>query len=268
MQASRARIALLTDFGVGPYTGQMQLRLTTLAPEVPSVLLISDLPAFRPDLAAYLLPGLARGMPSPTVYACVVDPGVGTARDLLLMRCERDWWLAPDNGLLIPVLRRCPRSQLYRLRWRPPRLSASFHGRDLFVPVAAKLAATGERPDSEPIDDVSRLAGSDWPSTSAVVCYVDAFGNLITGLDADDLGADAEVGVGGRWLRRARTFAEVRPGEAFWYRNAFDLVEIAVNLGRADEALGRGLGSPVAVRDPGWAGSPSTSTPFAGPDRP
>jgi hypothetical protein len=60
----------------------------------------------------------------------------------------------------------------------------------------------------------------------------------------------------------------VRPGEAFWYRNAFDLVEIAVNQGRADQALGQGLGSPVAVRDPGLARSPSTSTPSAGPDRP
>lgn len=250
MRAGPVRIALLTDFGVGPYTGQMQLRLTELAPEVPAVLLVSDLPAFRPELAAYLIPGLARGMPSPTIYGCVVDPGVGTERDLLLMRSGPDWWLAPDNGLLMPLLRRQLDPSLYRLRWRPQRLSASFHGRDLFVPVAARLA-TGVLLDAEPVEDLSSLVGSDWPLTSAVVCYVDAFGNLITGLDADDLCADAEVGLGGRWLRRARTFAEVPPGESFWYRNAFDLVEIAVNQGRADQALGQGLGAPIALRDPG-----------------
>ena len=81
------RIALLTDFGAGPYVGQMRLRLSALAPAVPVVELISDLPACRPDLAAYLLPGLARGMPPQTLYTCVVDPGVGTERALIIAQC-------------------------------------------------------------------------------------------------------------------------------------------------------------------------------------
>lgn len=257
MQAERPRIALLTDFGEGPYTGQIQLRLTELAPGVAVVALISDLPMFRPDLAAYLLPGLARGMPSPTVYTCVVDPGVGTARDLVMMRSGQDWWLAPDNGLLMPLLNRQADPMVYRLRWRPERLSASFHGRDLFAPVAARLAVAGERLDSEPVARVSELVGADWASTAAVVCYIDAFGNLITGMDADAVSTEAKIGVGGRWLQHARTFAEVRPGEAFWYRNAFDLVEIAVNQGRADDALGLPLGAPIAIHDPRSAESQS-----------
>lgn len=243
------RIALLTDFGAGPYVGQMRLRLTELAPAVPVVELISDLPACRPDLAAYLLPGLARGMPAKTLYTCVVDPGVGTDRALIVAHCaEHGWWLAPDNGLLMPLLRASPSARVFRLRWRPARLSATFHGRDLFVPAAARLVA-GEWLEAEPVK-VSQLVGADWPAECARICYVDAFGNLITGLPADRLAPDAEVRAGTQGLKSARTFADVAVGEAFWYRNAFDLVELAVNQGRADRCLGLGLGDSISSRPP------------------
>lgn len=240
------RIALLTDFGDGPYVGQMRLRLTQLAPDAQTVVLTSDLPQFRPDLAAYLLPGLRSEMPPGTVYCCVVDPGVGTDRDVIIARCGADWWLAPDNGLLAPLLSSQPDASLYRLRWRPERLSASFHGRDLFVPVAARLVA-GELPEAESVAPI-RLIGAHWPRERACICYVDAFGNLMTGLQADGLSVDAELLAAGRWLKAARTFSDVAPGEPFWYRNAFGLVELAVNQGRADAALGLGLGAPVSVR--------------------
>ncbi len=243
------RIALLTDFGAGPYVGQMRLRLSALAPAVPVVELISDLPACRPDLAAYLLPGLARGMPAQTLYTCVVDPGVGTERALIIAQCgESGWWLAPDNGLLMPLLRAHPQARLFRLRWRPARLSATFHGRDLFVPAAARLVA-GEWLEAEPVE-AHQLVGADWSAECARICYVDAFGNLMTGLSADRLAPAAEVRAGTGWLKSARTFADVAVGEAFWYRNAFDLIELAVNQGRADRALGLGLGDPISSRPP------------------
>ncbi|MBK5930330.1 SAM hydrolase/SAM-dependent halogenase family protein [Halochromatium salexigens] len=243
------RIALLTDFGAGPYVGQMRLRLSELAPAVPVIELISDLPACRPELAAYLLPGLARGMPSMTLYTCVVDPGVGTDRGLIIAQCAaHGWWLAPDNGLLMPLLRAHPNAQVFRLHWRPAQLSATFHGRDLFVPAAARLVA-GEWLEAEPVA-ASQLVGADWPTDCARICYVDAFGNLITGLPADRLAADAEVQAGTHALNSARTFADVAAGEAFWYRNAFDLVELAVNQGRADHCLGLGLGDPISSRPP------------------
>lgn len=243
-----ARIALLTDFGDGPYVGQMRLRLTQLAPSIPAVTLISDLPQFRPDLAAYLLPGLQAGMPPETVYCCVVDPGVGTERDVVLMQCGADWWLAPDNGLLVPLLQRQPSVPLYRLKWRPQTLSATFHGRDVFVPVAALLAA-GDLPEAERIEP-AQLVGADWPAQCDRICYVDAFGNLMTGLSADSLAGGSELLVAGRRLQAARTFADVATGEAFWYRNAFGLVELAVNQGRADATLGLGLGDAVALHPP------------------
>jgi S-adenosylmethionine hydrolase len=241
-----ARIALLSDFGDGPYVGQMRLRLSQLVPDIPVVTLTSDLPAFRPDLAAYLLAGLQAGMPRQTVYCCVVDPGVGTNREVIIARCGEDWWLGPDNGLLVPLLQGHTDRDLYRLRWRPRQLSASFHGRDLFVPVAA-LLVRGELPDAEPTT-LEGMVGSDWPRERACICYIDAFGNLMTGLQAVGLSADTELFAAGRGLKAARTFAEVAIGEAFWYSNAFGLVELAVNQGRADTTLGLGLGAPVELR--------------------
>jgi S-adenosylmethionine hydrolase len=248
ISATPCRIALLTDFGAGPYIGQMQLLLCGLAPGVPAVSLISNLPAFRPDLAAYTLPWLRRGMPGGTIYTCVVDPGVGTERDALAVNCGADWWVGPDNGLLVPLLKILEGAKVFRVRWRPERLSASFHGRDLFLPVAAELTR-GVLLQSEPTA-LADLVNADWPAVAWRVCYVDAFGNLMTGVPADRVSGSMMLQVGKHRLQAARTFAEVPPGTAFWYRNAFDLVEIAVNQGRADEVLDCGLGAGVLSRRP------------------
>ena len=155
------RIALVTDFGDGPYTGQMQLTLSALAERAIVVSLVSNLVPFRPDLAGFLLPALMRRMPSPTLYLCVVDPGVGGAREVLAARVGGDWLLGPDNGLLVPSIRRDPGARIYRVRWRPEMLSDSFHGRDLFAPLAAAMMA-GELPDASPVD-LSELRGAEWP---------------------------------------------------------------------------------------------------------
>lgn len=237
------RMALLTDFGVGPYVGQVLLRLAALAPGVPAVSLSADLPACRPDLAAWLLPGLLRGMPARSVYLCVVDPGVGGERGILAARIGPDWLLAPDNGLLAPLLRRSPAAAVWRVHWRPRRLSDSFHGRDLFAPLAAALWR-GRLPGAVPTLPAA-LVGADWPLEQALVCYVDGYGNLITGLDGKGLSDQALVTIAGSPLRYARTFCAVAPGTAFWYRNAFGLVEIAVSRGSAAGVLGVGPGAIV-----------------------
>lgn len=246
LDAPPRRIALLTDFGGGPYVGQVCLRLAALLPaEVPVIPLISDLVPWRADLAAYLLPGLLAAMPAGTLYLCVVDPGVGSERGVLAVQRGADWLLAPDNGLLIPLLRRAPEASVYQVTWRPAYLSASFHGRDLFAPLAARLVQ-GDWPAATAVERAT-LVGADWPAQQAVICYVDDYGNLITGLDADDLGAERLFLVGGQRIARARTFSAVPVGQAFWYRNSLGLAEIAVNQGRACDHLGLGAGAPVAL---------------------
>ena len=239
-------IVLFTDFGLeGPYIGQMQAVLHRDAPGVPVVNLTADAPRFDPRASAYLLAAYTSAFPDDSVFLCVVDPGVGGDRAPLVIQTGRSCYVGPDNGLLAAAARRAQDPKAWRITWRPPQLSASFHGRDLFSPVAAKLGR-GEPPPGEPLAAES-LVGWDWPEDLAEVIYLDGFGNAMTGLRAATLKADSTLEAGGRKLARARTFSDVAPGEAFWYENANGLAEIAVNQGRADELLGLRIGSAVQI---------------------
>lgn len=239
------RIALLTDFGAGPYIGQMRLLLAAAAPALPVIDLIADLTPFRPDLAGYLLPGLLRGMPSGTLYLCVVDPGVGSERAVIAARIGSDWLLAPDNGLLAPLLLQSAAGQpaLFRVDWRPSAASASFHGRDVFTPIAQRIIK-GRLPRARPIR-LADMVGAGMSPSLAAVCYLDSYGNAMTGMPARAVRADAVVSVDGARIARARTFSDVPVGSAFWYENAFGLLEIAVNQGRADTRLGLRPGDSI-----------------------
>lgn len=232
------RIALVTDFGgAGPYVGQMKLRLSELAPDTPVVDLVSDLTPFRPDLAAYVLPALVRDMARGTLYVCVVDPGVGGDRQALTIEADDgNVFVGPDNGLFAILARRVADCRVRCVEWRPEELSASFHGRDLFAPVAAMLA-TGKPLDAREIDSAA-MQGMDWPDELYRVTYTDPYGNLMSGIRASCLDRGRVLRVGGHRLAFARTFCEVPPGRPFWYENAFGLVELAVNQGRADRVLG------------------------------
>ncbi|MBK1716294.1 SAM hydrolase/SAM-dependent halogenase family protein [Thiocystis violacea] len=242
------RILLATDFGEGPYMGQMRARLGALRPETPTLDLIQDLPPFRPDLAAYLLPALARDMPRRSLYLCVVDPGVGGERAGLLVQADGDWFMGPDNGLFALAVRRALEPIPWRIGWRPPRMSASFHGRDWFAPAAARLCR-GEDLELSALNP-GDILGSDWPDELPAILYVDCFGNLITGLTVPAADHQGSLCVGTQRLPRARTFCEVAPGQAFWYENAFGLIEIAVNQGRADRALGLSVGDSIGPLSP------------------
>ncbi len=238
-----ARIALMTDFGPGIYTGQMRARLSALLPRVSVIDLVHDLAPFRPDLAAYLLPALVRDMPGGTLYLCVVDPGVGSDRAGLILEADGDWFLGPDNGLLSRVARRAKRARVLRIGWQPQGISASFHGRDWFAPAAARLCL------GQPLElrmlTLDTLMGFGWPDTLAAVVYRDHFGNLMCGLEAAGVDRQGRLVAAGRSITYARTFCEVSPGVPFWYENALGLVEIAVNQDRADRLLGLGPGDPI-----------------------
>ncbi len=237
------RIVLVTDFGGGLYVGQMRARLDALLPATPVIDLVHDLPAFRPDLAACLLPALVRDLPDGTLYLCVVDPGVGGERAALLIQTDTGWFIGPDNGLLAPLVRRVTNARVWRIGWQPPVMSASFHGRDWFVPAAARLCQ-GLDLQLTPLDPEA-LVGAGWPTETSAILYVDHFGNLISGLNASGRDRQFWLQVGAERLPYARTFCEVAPGVPFWYENAFGLVEIAVNQGRADQSLGLTAGDSI-----------------------
>lgn len=241
-------IALFTDFGLaGPYTGQVKAVLARQAPGVPVIDLFADAPAFDPMLAAYLLAAYIGGFRPGDVVAAVIDPGVGGARRALVVEADGLWLTGPDNGLFELVLRRAGTARCQAVTWTPDVLSATFHGRDLFAPVAAQLAL-GTPPAGDPVEP-ARFP--DWPDDLPAVVYVDHYGNAMTGMRADTVPADAELEVESRRIRRGRTFSDVPPGEALWYANSNGLAEIAVNGGRAAEQLSLEPGSAVVVHAPG-----------------
>ncbi len=239
-------IALFTDFGPGgPYVGQVKAVLAEAAPGVPVIDLMEDAPAFDARASAYLLAAFADAFPDDAVFLCVIDPGVGGERAPLALEADGRWYVGPDNGLLAIAARRAGRTRWFAPDWRPAVLSASFHGRDLFAPLAARIAL--ERTAPGPPLDGATVHGADWPDERAHVVYIDPYGNAMTGLRATALPPGAALVAGGRRLSRRRTFCDVPPGEAFWYENANGLAEIAVNRGRADGALGLRVGSPVRI---------------------
>lgn len=245
-------ILTFTDFGAaGPYTGQMKAVLAQSAPGVPVIDLLADAPACDPRAGAYLLAALAPAFPPGAVFLAVIDPGVGGARAPLIVEASGRVFVGPDNGLFEIAARRAGGARRWRIDWRPERMSASFHGRDLFAAVAARLAR-GDRPaaiPATPLVPAMGRPGAGWPDDLAEIVYIDGYGNAMTGLRAGGLAEDAVLTAGGRPLHRMTTFEDAPPGAAFWYENANGLAEIAVNRGRADDLLDLAVGTSVGVGD-------------------
>lgn len=239
-------IVLYTDFGwEGPYVGQMKAVLAACEPDMPVIDLMHDVPPFDARGAAYLLAALTPEMPTGAVVVAVVDPSVGSARRALAVRADGRWFVGPDNGLFELVVRRASSVQAYEIAWCPAKLSSTFHGRDLFAPVAAQLSR-GDKPDFLPLalNDIRR---QDWPDDLAAIVYIDRFGNLVTGLRAATLADGTVFDLNGRRLTKRRTFSDANVGESFWYENANGLAEIAVNQGNAARLLAVGLGDEFLI---------------------
>lgn len=239
-------IILFTDFGAaGPYVGQVKAALLAEAPSAPVIDLVADAPAFAPQPSAYLLAALAAEMPKGAVWLCVVDPGVGGDRLPLVAEIDGRLYVGPDNGLFEPLARRARAVRSWRISWRPGRLSATFHGRDLFSPIAGRLAR-GLRPEQigcVPMDFPFRPG---WPDDLAEIIYVDHYGNALTGLRASGADSSRDLKIAGQVVKNGRHYAEVPQGTAFWYENSIGLVEVAVSGGRANDLLAIGVGAKVA----------------------
>jgi S-adenosylmethionine hydrolase len=238
-------IVLFTDFGCdGPYTGQVQARLYQQAPGIPVITLFSDLTAYDVQAAAFLLPAYAAEFPPATVFLCVVDPGVGSARPGVVVKADGCWYVGPNEGLFALLARRAAQLECWQLP-DPVGVSSSFHGRDVFAPAAA-LLARGAAVDAEAVS-AACLEQPDWPDDLFRVCYIDRFGNAITGVRASMVDASRLLSVNGHSLKSAQTFSDVGAGEAFWYANSNGLLELAVNRGRADQVLGIGVGTVISL---------------------
>ena len=262
--APHGLITLVTDFGsVEPFVGIVKARILQRLPDARIVDLAHELPAGRADIAGFWLAHAWCEFPPGTVHLAVIDPGVGTARGVVLAEAAGQVLLAPDNGLLPEALR-----DVDGVRWRtmdpevPARLrlgplSRTFHGRDLFGPLAGMLAAADLPPEaigavSEP-NDPRPLPRSvlEAGGVSGQVLVTDRFGNLISNIGEAALAGMRQpvVSVAGLQLELRGAYGEVPQGTPVAVVNAFGLLEIALNGGRAADALGLAEGAPLRVRD-------------------
>jgi S-adenosylmethionine hydrolase len=259
-----AIITLTTDFGAeGPFVGVMKGVIWGRCPQAHVVDLTHEIVAHWPAEAGFWVSRAYRYFPSGSVHVAVVDPGVGTSRDNLLVRADGHLFLAPDNGLLAPVVSRAREALIVRLgsgalaRLGIQRPSATFHGRDVFAPVAAELAAGRVQP--EELGEVTDTLVPSWVdeptveprSVAGVVITIDHFGNLITNIDATLIERFRLplVHAGNHAFALLRTYADTRPGEYLALVNSFGVLEIARAENSAAEGLGLSRGAPVIVRD-------------------
>ncbi|MGF6781792.1 SAM hydrolase/SAM-dependent halogenase family protein [Paraburkholderia sp. GAS334] len=244
-------IALFTDFGADDiYVGQLKVALLRHAPAGTTLIdVLHTAPNYDPLAGAHLLAALRRWYLPDTVFLAVVDPGVGGERDAVVLQADAQWFVGPDNGLLSVVAARATRTRTWRITWRPAMLSASFHGRDLFAPMAAWLSRGDLPPDK--LTETAGLRVGLGADDLAEVIYVDHYGNALTGMRAGTVSRNARLAIAARDVTYARVFSDAPDGQAFWYENSIGLVEIAMSRGSAATQLGVRVGDPVHVTDAG-----------------
>jgi S-adenosylmethionine hydrolase len=249
----RPLVTLLSDFGTGSgYPAQMKGVVLSALPDAQLVDLSHEVPAYDVLAGALLLEACAPRFPTGAVHLAVVDPGVGTARrPICVVDAAGRRFVGPDNGLFTPFLEGALIFLLADRRLVPEPASATFHGRDLFAPVAAWLAGGGLPASLGPaVPDPVRLhwarAERRGDALHGECLAADRFGNVVTSLRAADLGAAAPQAVtaGGEPARWVRTFGEGAPGELLALVGSSGRVELAVREGNAAR---RGLGPGVAV---------------------
>lgn len=253
-------ITLTTDFGeAGPFAAVMKAVILRHAPAAGVVDLTHRIAPCQPCEAGFWLSRCYAYFPPGSVHVAVVDPGVGTARAILACAWKGHAFVAPDNGILPMIVD--PAARIYALssewtaRQNWPAPSHTFHGRDIFAPLAAALLAGTGPADIGP--ETTRVTAAAAPppmpaagSVAGCVVAIDTWGNLITNIDSTllDKLRDPRVCAVTRELPLAMTYGSVPPGAILALINSFGVVEIAVRQGSAAQVLGLVHGSPVTVR--------------------
>jgi len=257
-------LTLTTDFGhKGPFIGTMKGQILRRLRSANIVDLSHECSVHWPAEAGFWVSRAYPYFPEGTVHVAVVDPGVGTERELVLILRDGHAFLGPDNGLLEPLCRDQGRWKAWKISpaclttMGITQVSATFHGRDIFAPLAAELAAGRLRPEDTgdltqdlvpSILEESEKVGS---KLHGVIVTVDTFGNLISNIDQSLLDSFAKpvVSCGGHSFPLHTTYGQVRPGEYLALVNSFGVIEIACAERSAADGLGLERGAPVVVAE-------------------
>ncbi len=265
---ARPLVALLTDYGTRDhYVGALKGAVLTVCPEANLVDILHDVPAHDVSVGAFALAAAASAFPAGTVFLAVVDPGVGSTRRGLALAIGGQSFVGPDNGLFTDVLAQPMEPRIHSITnaglFRPE-VSPTFHGRDIFAPVAGHLARGLSLADVGPQalaphllsrPTVVRQTEDEWWGETL---FADHFGNLITSFDRRAMGEVMSVAGGdptrvlvtveGAILPLLVTYAEIPEGEPCALVGGGHRLEIAFHCGNAARTLGVTRGAPVRVR--------------------
>jgi len=243
-------ITLLTDFGTADgYVAEMKGVLVTAAPGVSVVDLSHDITPHDVESARLAVARYWRRFPAGTVHLVVVDSGVGSARRAIAVASDGRFLVGPDNGVLSPALL-FPGAEVISVPV-PTDAAPTFHGRDVFAPIAAtlvlgaKLSSLGSPHDDPVVRRTPEVHREPDGTLRGEVIVVDRFGNAVTNVVA---ASASEVRVLDQVLPLRRTYADVGPGEPVALVGSSGLIEIAVREGSAAEVLGISRGTRVVVR--------------------
>ncbi len=241
-------IIICTDYGSSIYTGQVIAKIASIAPQVPVIDAVDDLPVFNAKASAYLLNALVRNLPETCIIVAVVDPSVGGERAPVCFKHGSRWFIGPDNGLFSRIVRHT-NAVIFRIDLdRCAGLSSTFHGRDLFGPAAAALYLDENSLSRTKFENSATVKfAQQWPDDLNEIIYIDSFGNGMSGISADSLCRESVLGVNGVEFKQAEKFCDVAPGDRFWYENSLGLVEFALNQDSAASKLGLRVGTPVFI---------------------
>jgi len=254
-------ITLTTDFGLSDwFVGTMKGVILGIAPRAAIVDITHEIPAGDIRAGAFALRASYRFFPKGTVHVVVVDPGVGSERKAIVVETDNYFFIGPDNGVLSWALAKERIKTIRTLqneRYFLQPISRTFHGRDIFAPVAAHLASGVPIQKLGPI--LKDFISLPWPRPKrgrnrieGEVIYIDGFGNAITNLDCSLLRSPqssfCEVHAKPRCVCPLKRFYQAVPQKTpVAIAGSSDLIEISINGGSAEERLGLKIGTPVMV---------------------
>ncbi len=258
-------MTLTTDFGTrDPYVASMKGVILTLAPRVTLVDITHEIPPQDIREGMRAIHEAHRYFPSETIHIVVVDPGVGSARRILCVSTDQGMFLAPDNGVLTGILEEFSSPKIVVVERDDlclPTVSATFHGRDIFAPIAAHLALGLDPNDLGPPTKTPTLLPRRAPIVDVLagrirgeIVHIDHFGNLITNITLSqvevlqgDLRVAVESNVESHPVPIQSTYSDFPPGELGALLESTGHLEIAIHGGSAAATLGVSVGAPVEV---------------------
>jgi len=256
-------ITLTTDFGLSdPYVAEMKAVILGINPNAKIVDISHQIEKFNVRMGAYILASAAQYFPKGTIHVAVIDPGVGTTRSPLLVETNDYFFIGPDNGVLALAASKQGVKSVYMItnpKFMLPKVSATFHGRDLFAPAAAFLSKGVSPQEFGP--KICNMFSPEFAKIIKMeslfvgeVIYVDSFGNIITNFTDEDVKSavtdgfiHVKLGKNELKLKICKAYAEVEPLKPLAIIGSHDFLEISINQGNAAETFGIKAGDKVTL---------------------